>query len=32
MGRNVLALPETLVMPSHENVVMEGFDDPRASD
>ena len=29
---NVLALPETLVMPSHDNVVMEGFDDPRASD
>lgn len=28
---NVAALPETLVMPSHDSIVMEGFDDPRAS-
>ena len=25
------ALPETLLMPLHDNIVMEGFDDPRAS-
>lgn len=30
--KNVPALPETLFMPSHDNIVMEGFDDPRASD
>lgn len=29
--KNVPALPETLVMPSHDDVLMEGFDDPRAS-
>lgn len=29
---NVPALPETLIMPSHDNIVMEGFNDPRASD
>ena len=28
----VPALPETLFMPSHDNIVMEVFDDPRASD
>ena len=29
---HVPPLPETLFMPSHDNIVMEGFDDPRASD
>ena len=29
--KNVPALPEALIMPSHDNIVMEGFDDPRAS-
>ena len=29
---DVPALPETLSMPSHDNIWMEGFDDPRASD
>lgn len=30
--KNVPALSETLVMPSHDDIMMEGFDDPRASD
>ena len=30
--RNVPPLAEALVMRSHDDVVMDGFDDPRASD
>lgn len=30
--QNVQCLPETLVMRSHDNFVMGGFNDPRASD
>ena len=29
--KTVPAFPETLLMLSHDNIVMEGFDDPRAS-